>query len=84
MSDAVSEMTKLAKQEMCACKKAWSLGEVEGDWAALPSKPTGRTTIRDRIIPFIGSGMKQREVAQILGCTRGPIVKALKQLGAKL
>jgi predicted XRE-type DNA-binding protein len=78
-------MKRSAEREMRACRRAWNLGDVEGDWIGevVPSKGRKRT-IAERIKPYIGTGMKQREVAEILGCTRGPIVKALKKLGARL
>lgn len=80
------QMAKVAKAEMRACNRAWNLGDVQGhrvgDATALRNH--GKQTIAERIKPYIGTGMKQHEVAEILGCTRGPIVKALKKLGAKL
>ena len=80
-----SLMEEFARRENAAAKKAWKVGEHYGDWAkGGDSAYASKQPIRERIVPFIGSGMTQNDVAQILGCTRGAIVRALKQLGTKL
>lgn len=80
----MTSMKLLAKQENAAAKRAWSIGEAGGAWADGSVGSAAKRTVKERIVPFIGSGLTQDEVAAELGCTRGPIVRALKELGAKL
>lgn len=77
----LARMKAMARAECRAMRQSWGKGEAPLE----PEKQKGPPgLIRERIVPYIGSGLTQAEVAQRLGCTRGPIVRALKELGASL
>lgn len=40
--------------------------------------------IRAKVVPYIGSGLSQRQVARLLDCSACAVNVALKKLGAKL
>ena len=67
---------EFAAAESRAARKTWD------QWGN--SSTQDRPSIADRVVPYIGSGMLQREVAAELGCNRQTVSKALKELGAKL
>ena len=78
---SVEDFREMARRESEASRKAWAMGD---DFEPI-ARPSGKTiiagSVADRLIPYVGSGLSQSEVASILGCTRGPIVKACKRLG---
>ena len=79
-SKTLRDMLKMAAEESRAARRAWSVGDSFAD----DNPDVKPAPVIERIKPFIGSGMTQQELADYLGVTRGPIVKALKTLGAKL
>lgn len=48
-------------------------------WHHYPHK-----NVRERIVPYIGSGMTLRAVAAEIGCSHVAVYNALKRMGASL
>lgn len=65
-------MKKYARQENEACRPFW-------DEVRVGRKNTN--AVRDRIEPYLGSGMSHRELAEHLGVTRAAVSNALRNEG---
>lgn len=48
------------------------------------SKNAPQKNVKDRLAPYIGKGMTQQQVADILGCSDAAVRFALRKMGAKL
>ena len=46
--------------------------------------PYAHKNVAERLIPLIGTGMKQYEAAAVLGCSTAAVSKALKRMGATM
>lgn len=79
----MTTMIEMARAESKAARKHWAVGG-RGWERAKKAKPCATQPVRERILPFIGSGMSQERVALALGCSRRSICRALAYHSAKL
>jgi hypothetical protein len=76
----VSAMKKLAKLENEAMRRSWEGGIAK---KTPPKKRRKRrdNTLFERLRPYIGKGMTQKQVGEILGVSRGPISRVCSEHG---